>query len=119
MLVTASKSSVCRKPYGDTSATAPSRRRRRSLTSSLACRSGAGRAGLVGRGRLEQALRPLDEDFLTLLGWDWKRRVSTWPRQPPTIGLLDWQFVHRLGRTEPRESNVARRQRPVLAGTTL
>ncbi|MEU7205378.1 hypothetical protein [Streptomyces sp. NPDC045470] len=39
--------------------------------------------------RLKEILRALDEDFLVLLGWDWQRRVLTWPRQHPVIGLPD------------------------------
>ncbi|MEU2502329.1 hypothetical protein [Streptomyces sp. NRRL F-5527] len=39
--------------------------------------------------RLGQILRALDEDFLRVLGWDWERRVITWPRQHPVIGLPD------------------------------
>lgn len=40
-------------------------------------------------GYLEEILRALDENFLTLLGWDWERRVITWPRHHPVIGLPD------------------------------
>lgn len=39
--------------------------------------------------RLEEILTALDNDFLVLLGWDWERRVITWPRQHPVIGLPD------------------------------
>ncbi|WP_199840247.1 hypothetical protein [Streptomyces viridochromogenes] len=39
--------------------------------------------------RLEEILSALDNDFLALLGWDWERRVITWPRQHPVIGLPD------------------------------
>ncbi|MFF8513391.1 hypothetical protein ACF064_35625 [Streptomyces sp. NPDC015492] len=44
---------------------------------------------LTGEERLGELLRALDGDFLTLLGWDWERRVITWPRQHPVIGLPD------------------------------
>jgi hypothetical protein len=43
----------------------------------------------TGDERLGQILHALDEDFLVLLGWDWDRRVITWPRQHPVIGLPD------------------------------
>lgn len=36
-----------------------------------------------------EILGALDEDFLVVLGWDWERRVITWPRQHPVIGLPD------------------------------
>ncbi|MET9210104.1 hypothetical protein ABZW38_33880 [Streptomyces bacillaris] len=44
---------------------------------------------LAGDERLGELLRAQDEEFLTLLGWDWERRVITWPRQHPVIGLPD------------------------------
>lgn len=39
--------------------------------------------------RLREIFHALDEDFLVVLGWDWERRVITWPRQHPVIGLPD------------------------------
>ncbi|WP_371666793.1 hypothetical protein OG985_03745 [Streptomyces sp. NBC_00289] len=44
---------------------------------------------LAADERLAEILRAMDEDFLVLLGWDWNRRVVTWPRQHPVIGLPD------------------------------
>ncbi|MFJ9824911.1 hypothetical protein ACIRSU_11100 [Streptomyces sp. NPDC101160] len=41
----------------------------------------------AGDERLGEILRALDEDFLAVLGWDWDRRVITWSRQHPVIGL--------------------------------
>lgn len=43
----------------------------------------------MGDERLGEILRALNEDLLVLLGWDWDRRVITWPRQHPVIGLPD------------------------------
>ncbi|WP_331724312.1 tyrosine-type recombinase/integrase (plasmid) [Streptomyces longwoodensis] len=43
----------------------------------------------AGDERLREILHALDEDFLAGLGWDWERRVITWPRQHPVIGLSD------------------------------
>ncbi|WP_326617661.1 tyrosine-type recombinase/integrase [Streptomyces decoyicus] len=45
--------------------------------------------GPVGDVRLEEILRALDPGFLRLLGWDWGRRVITFPREHPVIGLPD------------------------------
>ncbi|MET7801995.1 hypothetical protein [Streptomyces decoyicus] len=64
------------------------RERRFRGTSSLAGLEVA-RGGQAWRGTGGWRRRTLDEDFLTLLGWDWKRRVITWPRQPPVIALPD------------------------------
>ncbi|WP_405786818.1 hypothetical protein OG753_01820 [Streptomyces sp. NBC_00029] len=39
--------------------------------------------------RLEEVRRALDPEFLALLDWDWERRVITFPRVHPVIGLPD------------------------------
>ncbi|MER0484616.1 hypothetical protein ABR737_40895 [Streptomyces sp. Edi2] len=46
-------------------------------------------AGPASEGRREEILAALDGDFLALLGWDWERRVITFPRQHPVIGVPD------------------------------
>nr|WP_259399495.1 hypothetical protein [Streptomyces rimosus] len=43
----------------------------------------------AGDERLEEIVRALDVGFLALLGWDWGRRVITFPRQHPVLGLPD------------------------------
>ncbi len=39
--------------------------------------------------RLEEILRALDPGFLEVVGWDWQRRVITFPWDHPVIGLRD------------------------------
>ncbi|MEU3994152.1 hypothetical protein AB0F24_38490 [Streptomyces platensis] len=39
--------------------------------------------------RFEEIVRALDMGFLELLGWDWGRRVITFPREHPVVGLPD------------------------------
>ncbi|MFI2259213.1 hypothetical protein [Streptomyces tubercidicus] len=46
-------------------------------------------AAPLGDERLEEILRALDPGFLRLLDWDWGRRVITFPREHPVIGLPD------------------------------
>lgn len=43
----------------------------------------------AGDGRLEEILRALDPGFLSVWDWDWKRRVITFPRVHPVVGLPD------------------------------
>ncbi|WP_413754716.1 hypothetical protein NRF20_43180 [Streptomyces sp. R-74717] len=43
----------------------------------------------AGDARLEEILQALDPGFLALLDWDWERRVITFPRMHPVIGLPD------------------------------
>lgn len=43
----------------------------------------------TGDARLEEILRALDTAFLAVLDWDWGRRVITFPRVHPVIGLPD------------------------------
>ncbi|WP_328741408.1 tyrosine-type recombinase/integrase [Streptomyces caniferus] len=46
-------------------------------------------AAPLGDERLEEILRALDPGFLRLLDWNWGRRVITFPREHPVIGLPD------------------------------
>ncbi|MEU2793955.1 hypothetical protein [Streptomyces sp. NPDC007100] len=39
--------------------------------------------------RFAEILGALDTDFLDVLGWDWERRVLTYPREHPVLGLPD------------------------------
>lgn len=43
----------------------------------------------AGDGRLEEILRALDPGFLAVWDWDWQRRVITFPRVHPVVGLPD------------------------------
>ncbi|MEV7526786.1 hypothetical protein [Streptomyces sp. NPDC091371] len=43
----------------------------------------------AGDARFEEIVGALDPKFLEMLGWCWERRVITFPRVYPVIGLAD------------------------------